>query len=794
MHTPTLKLAGKATLDLERSLYTTRLEIARRYITANGLNQVVVRGPADRIGILAAGKTWLDLRQALATIGLTDDLLRHHGIRLIKLGALYPLDADELRRFTSGLDQLVVVEEKRPFVESQLRDLLYRDAVRPDILGKTDAGGGELFPAAAELDADAIAAAIVGPLQAGGPIPAIGQWRDRRTAGPGRSIPLAVRTPYFCSGCPHNRSTKVPDDALVGGGIGCHGMAVLMSPTQVGRIMGLTQMGGEGAQWIGMAPFAGERHIFQNLGDGTYFHSGSLAVRAAVAAGVNVTYKIMYNSAIAMTGGQDPAGGRPIGDLVRILLAEGARRVIVTSDDPKRTARTGIPRGTDVWHRDRLEEAQIELAKMDGVTVLVHDQECAAERRRKRKRHKAPDPPTRYAINPRICEGCGDCGVKSNCLSLQPVETEYGTKTRINQASCNKDYSCVDGDCPSFVAVRPVRRRRTPAGGTGPTGAGQSPTRPAGTLPAPPLAPRDHCSLRLLGIGGTGVMTAAQIVAVAAMVDGLQLRGLDQTGLAQKGGPVVSDLVITGTEAEVGNKLGEASCDLYLVFDMVVGANPDNLRVATPATTAVVASTDLTPTADMIGHLDKTLAPTEEFVERIAERTDPGRSAYMDAHTICEQRFGGAEYVNVFLLGVASQRGLLPMRPEAVEQAIERNGASVATNLAAFDLGRRWVLDATLRDDPPPTAAPAQRSDVPGTAQRALEERCVAAGLPTTGTLAELVRRRAADLVGYQSVSYACRYIDFVGSVYRRESERHHDSDSDGDGELSRTVAVYLHK
>ena len=791
VHTPAATLAGRSTMELERSLAYTRLEIARRYVTENRLNRAVVSGPADRIALVAAGKTWLDLRQALADLGLDDGELRRHGVRLVKLGAVYPLDRQGVRQLVGGLEEVLVVEEKRSFVEAQLRQLLYDLPDRPRVAGKQDHDGQVLLPANGELDPDRIAAAVAGVLERHHPVPAIARWREQRPPPRRTSLPLAVRTPFFCSGCPHNRSVKVPDGALVGGGIGCHGMAVLMKPAQVGRIMGLTQMGGEGAQWVGMAPFTEEGHIFQNLGDGTFFHSGSLAVRAAVASGANITYKILYNSAVAMTGGQAVAGSRSVGDLARMLLAEGARQVIVTSDDPKRTKATSrIPKGTPVWHRDRLAEAQERLAAVAGVTVLVHHQECAAEKRRKRKRRQAPDPVARAYVNQRLCEGCGDCGAKSNCLSVQSVETELGPKTHIHQPSCNKDYSCFDGDCPSFLSVIPSARSG-PVAATAPT-AGRLADLAPDDLPVPPLAARDHWTARFLGVGGTGVVTAAQVLATAAMLDGLEVRGLDQTGLAQKGGPVVSDLVVSGEPADVTNKLTGDSCDLYLGCDLVVAADPTNLAVADPDRTAAVASTALVPTGEMVGDAGATFPEVDRFVEVVAERSDRSRSVFLDAHRICETLFGGTELANTFLMGVAAQSGLLPVAPDVVEQALDRNGVAVATNLQAFRRGRQAVTDrAALEEAVAHLAEDGGRlddEDRDGVDPRA-DERCHRAGLPDTGELGRLVRHRATDLFAYQDEAYAGRYVDAVAAVHRTEAAR-----VPGHDELALAVARYLYK
>jgi indolepyruvate ferredoxin oxidoreductase len=785
IHTPSATLAGKSTLDLERSRFYARTDIARRYITANAVNRIVLGGTGDRIGIVSAGKTWLDVRQALVIMGLDDAELARHGIRLIKLGALYPLDREGMRQFTDGLQTVIVVEEKGPFIETQIRDLLYQDASRPAVVGKVDGAGHELFAANGELSPDQIADALIRPLTAHHPIEPVTRWQEERARHrPPLRLPLAVRTPYFCSGCPHNRSVKVPEGSLVGGGIGCHGMAVLMKPEQVGTLLGLTQMGGEGAQWVGMAPFSTEEHIFQNLGDGTFFHSGSLAVRAAVSSGVNITYKILYNSAVAMTGGQDVKGARPIPDLARLLLAEGVGRVIVTSEDPSRLRGADLPRGVEVWHRDRLIEAQEVLAALPGVTVLVHDQECAAEKRRKRKRGTLTDPAQRIFVNERVCEACGDCGVKSNCLSVQTVDTEFGPKTHIHQPSCNKDYTCVDGDCPSFISVVPGTGRRW--------NRRPEPREPhalaAGDFPDVTLAPSTGWTVRFLGVGGTGVVTASQILGTAALAVGLSVRGLDQTGLAQKGGPVVSDLVMGTDAVERGNKLGDGECDLYLGCDLVVAANPAYLAVADPGRTTSIVSTARVPTGDMVGDPRAVLPEIERFVGAIAERSDADHSVFVDAHRICEALFGGTEFVNVFLLGAAFQSGRLPVSAEAVEEAVILNGAAVEKNIQAFRRGRQQISDPAALDRACHAAASGTN---PATAPptKAAEDLCRRAGLPGEGPLGQLARHRVADLIQYQSERYAGDYAAFVGRVHRAERDV-----VPGHDELSIAVARYLYK
>ncbi|MGD0703410.1 MAG: indolepyruvate ferredoxin oxidoreductase family protein, partial [Trebonia sp.] len=575
-HRPNAHLLGAALAELERGQQLSRLPIAVEYIRRSGLN-AVIGAPKARIGLVAAGKTYLDLRQALDALGLAD--LDASGIRLLKLGVVFPLEPSVVTAFAAGLDQIVVVEDKRPFLEDAVKSVLYGRAGAPAVYGKRDRDGSALFSSFGELDADAVAAGLarhleragVGPMSAAVTAPA----RPRRER---IMLPLAPRTPYFCSGCPHNSSTKVAPGTLVGGGIGCHAMVLLMPEEQVGTVTGLSQMGGEGAQWIGMAPFVRQRHFVQNIGDGTFTHSGSLAIRAAVAAGVNVTFKLLRNSAVAMTGGQQAMGELPIGRLLDLLAAEGVRKVVVTSDDPAGLRRQ-LGHRADIRHRDNLLDVQRELAAVEGVTVLVHDQECAAEKRRKRRRGKAAAPAERVFINERVCEGCGDCGATSNCLSVQPVATEFGRKTRINQSSCNLDFSCLAGDCPSFLSITPaarVRPRVEPV---------EQPAEPTRTFDA------DGFALRITGVGGTGVVTIAQILATAAAAEGRHVRTLDQTGLAQKGGAVVSDLKIDTRLTEHAAKLADGECDLYLGCDSLVATDGANLRVADPERTVAVVST-----------------------------------------------------------------------------------------------------------------------------------------------------------------------------------------------------------
>ncbi len=738
---------------LERDLYRARLEIARRYAAANGLNQIPVRGDNDSIGLAASGKSWLDLRQALSALGLDDDALRRHGIRLLKLGMIWPLEPGIVRGFAAGLREIVVVEEKRAFIETAVKDILYGMPDVPGVYGKRGPDGAALLVEHGELDPDAIAAALAGRL--GVPPPA----RRRRRSS--ITLTLTPRTPYFCSGCPHNTSTKPADGSLVGGGIGCHAMVLMMDPKQVGEVTGLTQMGGEGTQWIGMAPFVEGRHLVQNLGDGTFHHSGSLAIRAAVASGVNITYKLLHNGTVAMTGGQDAVGALSVPRITRLLAAEGVARTIVTADDPRRYRGVRFPKGTEVWHRDRLAEAQRVLAAVPGVTVLIHDQACAAETRRKRKRGTVPTPATRIMINERVCEGCGDCGAKSNCVSVQPVDTEFGRKTRIDQSSCNLDFSCVRGDCPSFLEVTPgrlVRRTAEPLD--------------AGEIPTPPASGPGNVALRIAGVGGTGVVTVAQILAVAAVIAGRHVRGMDQTGLAQKGGAVVSDLKITTEPVESGARLALGECDLYLGADLLVAADPATLGVTDPERTFAVVSTTKVPTGQMVVDTTASFPAVDDVTRRISEAVRSG--TWLDARALSDQLFGSDQYANLLLVGAACQAGALPLPAAAIEQAITLNGAAVQKNLQAFRRGRQVVADP---------AALIPRTD-----------RRPAPGVPGLGAapgseLARLAGIRAAELTAYQGQAYAAAYLADVERARAAEAAA-----VPGSTALAEAVAANLHK
>jgi indolepyruvate ferredoxin oxidoreductase len=786
-HRPSARLLGPNLVELERSLHAIRLPRALEYARLNPVNRIASSAPGDRVGIIAAGKTYLDVREALTLLGLDEAGLRRNGIRVLKLGMIWPVEPEIIGQFADGLDELIVVEEKRAFLETSVKEILYARAARPAVHGKLDARGHALFPSTGELDADSVAAGLARAFDRLD-IDSVREWRNqpRRERS---QLPLLARSPYFCSGCPHNSSTKADEGALVGGGIGCHAMVLFMPQEQVGNVVGLTQMGGEGAQWIGMAPFVDEPHFIQNLGDGTFWHSGSLAVRASVAAGVNVTYKLLYNSAVAMTGGQDPVGGMSLPGLVRLLQAEGAAKIVVTSDDPARTKAGSLPRAVEVRHRDDVIDVQRELAKVPGVTVLIHDQECAAEKRRKRRRGKAVTPAAKVMINERICEGCGDCGAKSNCLSVHPVATEFGRKTRIHQASCNVDYSCLEGDCPSFVTVVPKPGWRLTA----------LPPVQETELPAPvPAVGAGQFRMRITGIGGTGIVTVAQILATAAVLNGREVRGLDQTGLAQKGGAVVSDLTITSAPAELAAKLGRSRCDLYLGCDGLVATDPAYLAAADPGRTTAVVSTTEVPTGRMV--TDTSVDYPTPGAVRSAVDAASERAVYLNAGSIAGAALGDDQYANLVLVGAAYQSGALPLDADVIEQAITLNGVSVAANVQAFRLGRLAVADP----DKLHAALGQDLSSAASVTRSAAAERLAAETGVTDGSdLRSLLVSRIADLVSYQDEGYARGYAEFVVRVRAAEaaasagapgSAGPTGSVGEGGGEVTETVARNLHK
>ena len=744
------------TLDLERELYEVRLELARMYGAENRLNVVAVDSPNAWIGLVACGHTFHELRQALALVGLvSDEQVADAGIRLLQLRMPYPVDHALLRRFAVGLAEIMVVEDKHPTLEPMMMEALYSSPHRPLITGKRDENGRALLPTHGSLDADAIVAPLRSRL-------AQRVSDDRLAPLRGSSakqlIPLSVtRTPYFCSGCPHNISTEVPEGALVGVGIGCHTMVAMMEPERVGNVVGITCMGNEGAQWIGMAPFVETPHLIQNLGDGTYAHSGQLGVRAAVAAGVNITFKILVNGVVAMTGGQDPQGGADVPTMVKILLLQGVKQVLITTDDVDKYNSIALPPGADVWDRTRMVEAQQLLASVPGTTVLLHDQGCAAENRRLRKRKLAPTPEFRVVINERVCEGCGDCGQTSNCLSVQPVDTEFGRKTRIDQSSCNLDFSCINGDCPSFATVTPATHRLGRLFGRR-SGRGTTKRKPAAlpkSIPPPTFTvpsvdeDGDDLVIRMPGIGGTGVVTVAQIIGTAAMLEGFHVRGLDQTGLSQKAGPVVSDLVLSRDEQQGSNKAASGGVDVMLAFDLLGASAEAQLKGASRDRTIVIGSASATPTGKMVLHPNVEYPGRAEMERRLDANSRAELNHYAPATELAAGLFGDSATANVLLAGVALQAGVLPISVVNIERAIELNGVAVERNIAALRWGRQWVVD------------PESVISAAGLGASATEGTDVHIDAPE----ANPIDRFAADLIGYQSAAYSGRYLTTIEEI-----------------------------
>ena len=814
-HAPDGYLLTPHTVDIEQEIVEVRYELAIAYAAANRLNDATV-DPSDAwIAIVASGITYREVREALKRLGLdTDEDVRDAGIRLVRMGMPIPFSAERARHFARGVTELFVIEEKSPNIESLLKDALYNQSHRPRIVGKTDESDRALLRSFGALTADDLIAPLRSRLES-----RIGH----RLAAPAPErvrieLPLALtpqqrRSPYFCSGCPHNRSTEVPDGAVVGAGIGCHTMALFMDPQRVGDIVSVTCMGQEGTQWIGMSPFVETQHIFQNLGDGTYFHSGQLAIAGAVASGVNITYKLLWNRAVAMTGGQDPAGQLEVPEVAGGLLAGGAAKVLITTADPAVYRGRALPSGVEVWHRDRLLEAQEFLAGIEGVTVLIHDQQCAAEARRDRKRGTQPAPKTRVLINERICEGCGDCGHKSNCLSVQPTDTFFGRKTQIDQTSCNLDYSCLDGDCPSFMTVSEpgplrsaVREMLAPLRRSGPAGSGSvERPEPPTDLPEPVLlTDPDEVSLRMCGIGGTGVVTVNQVLGTAAMFDGFEVRGLDQIGLSQKAGTVVGDLRLRRLGGPATARLGTGQADVILAFDLLVAASEAGLDVADPGRTMVIGSTTPTPTGAMVADPSIDMPSVDALVEQVAAVTVEGRRHWADVGELVTALCGSAVTANVFVVGMAVQAGGLPIAPASVEAAIELNGVAVTQNLAAFRWGRAMIADPQTVTEAA-AAAPAADPDAPapdagngaptlpdlvGNRIDQLVDALSEGSLD--GDAAELrasLRTYAAELCAYQSDRLAADFLDAVERVAHADRTA-----GDGSARLTAAFAAGLYK
>ena len=765
-------------LEQELRLQHDKIYAALAYCRANQLNRVTIDSPSPRLGIIASGKSYLDVMQALEDLGIDARHAAEIGMRVMKVGMPWPLEPNGVREFAQGLDEILVVEEKRQLIEYQMKEQLYnwRDYVRPRVIGKYDEHGEWeehrsewLLPAAGELTPAMIARVIakrIAKFYTSKIVEARLKFITDKEAALARPREKVSRIPYFCSGCPHNTSTRVPEGSKALAGIGCHYMAVWIRPEET---MTFTQMGGEGVPWVGIQPFTETKHIFANLGDGTYFHSGLLAIRAAVSAKVNITYKILFNDAVAMTGGQPMDGPLSVPLITQQVHAEGVGRIVVVTDDPEKyEGVTGLAPGVTVHHRDDLDQIQRELRELSGTTVLVYDQTCAAEKRRRRKRNTFPDPAKRVVINELVCEGCGDCGKKSNCLSVMPVETEFGRKRAIDQSSCNKDFSCVKGFCPSFVTVEGGQLRKKKSVVQEVLAALPDPLQPALDRPY---------GIMVTGVGGTGVVTIGALLGMAAHIEGKGVAVLDMTGLAQKGGSVYTHVRIANKPEDIhAVRIAAGEANLVLGCDMIVTASDEAIAKMQGGHTRAVINSNVATTGEFTKHADLHI-PVAEMRASINDALSvPGDSAsaaadFIDASGLAIALMGDAIYTNPFIMGYAFQKGLIPLAAPSIMQAIELNGTAVERNKAAFDWGRRAAMDlrAVQKIATPPEAKPESQH---------LSE-----------TIEELVARREKFLTGYQNAAYARRYADLVARVRKFEGDKF-----PGSKALSAAVARYYFK
>jgi len=784
-------------LEQEARLFDYKWYAALAYVRANKLNHNVIESSHDRFGIVASGKAFNDTRQALSDLGLDDDTCRTLGIRLHKVNVVWPLEATITRDFAQGLQEILVVEEKRQVIEYQLKEQLYnwRPDVRPNVLGKFDepegTAGGEwsmpnpsenwLLRAKADLTPAIIAKAIAKRLKKLGLAPSgsdVAARMDQRIAvieTRERTLlelktDTGERAPWFCSGCPHNTSTRVPEGSRAMAGIGCHYMSVWMDRST----STFSQMGGEGVAWVGQAPFTQDTHVFANLGDGTYFHSGSLAIRQSIAAGVNITYKVLYNDAVAMTGGQQ-VGERPEGhsvlQIMKSLVSEGVRKLVIVTDQPEKYRGASLEPGVTVHHRDELDRIQREFREIPGATAILYDQTCATEKRRRRKRGKLVDPEKRVVVNELVCEGCGDCSVQSNCLSVEPVETEFGRKRRINQNTCNKDYSCVKGFCPSFVTVeggqlkKPKKQQK-----------GDLATMPALPEPSLPLA-ETAWGIVVGGVGGTGVITIGQLLGMAAHLEGRGVVTQDAGGLAQKGGATWSHIQIANRqEAIFTTKVDTAKADLVIACDSIVGAAKTTLAVMQQGRTYVALNTHGTPTAAFVKNADWQF-PGGHCESAIKASVGEGLVGAFDAEQVAVQLVGDSIYTNPLMLGYAWQQGRVPLSHAALMRAIELNGVQVDNNKAAFAWGRHAAHDLASVQALFKAEGAGTR---PGPVAQVIE-------FLKKPSLDEMITKRMDFLTGYQDAAYAAQYQAYIDKVRAAEAPL-------ASTRLTEAVARYLFK
>ncbi len=718
-------------LAQEARLHEQKIPAALGFLMANAPDRLVLSGGRlPRLGIVTAGKSYLDVRQALDDLGIDEARAANFGVRLMKLACTWPLEPVMIRSFARGLERIIVVEEKRGLIEPQIKEILYGSANAPVVVGKKDENGAWLFPSKGALDPNDIAVAIGERVLERTPNEVLEQRvkaLKATQAALATDGELVVRTPYFCPGCPHNTSTVVPEGSRAYAGIGCHYLVQLMDRDTEGY----TQMGAEGANWVGEAPFSKRGHVFQNIGDGTYNHSGSLAIRAAAAAGVNITYKILFNDAVALTGGQPMDGDLTVEQIADQVVAEGASKVVIVSEEPEK-----YPPGArwPVRHRDDLDEVQRDLAKIGGLSVIIYDQTCAAEKRRRRKRGRLEDPDRRVIINELVCEGCGDCGVQSNCVAIVPVETEFGRKRAIDQSNCNKDMSCLKGFCPSFVTVHGARPKP-----------GMTPGVVDFDLPEPDVPVLDrNTAILVSGVGGTGVVTIGALLAMAAHLDGKAAGVIDMAGLAQKGGAVTSHVRLAPSPSDINAiRVAAGGADLILGCDLVTAGAAKSLAAIARGRTSVFVNTHETFPGEFTRDPDYAL-PTASILERIEARTGPDRLFTIDATRLATALLGDAIATNMFMLGFAWQAGTVPLPRAAIERAIELNGVSLAMNKAAFAWGRRAACEPEAVVD-------------------LVDRRLVRREAPPT--FDDLVKRRVDFLTAYQDADYADRYALAVGRV-----------------------------
>ncbi len=775
-------------LDQEARMMDHKWYAALAYVRANKLNYNVIATPNDRLGLIASGKAWNDTRQALHDLGLDDDTCRRLGIRLHKVNVVWPLEANITRDFATGLQEILVIEEKRQVIEYQIKEQLYnwRSDVRPHVLGKFDddgQSGGEwglpnpsgnwLLRPQADLTPAIIARAIAKRLKKLGVDADIAARLDARVAvidakenalkAEEKAAGGADRTPWFCSGCPHNTSTRVPEGSRAVGGIGCHYMVTWMPGRNTATF---TQMGGEGVPWTGQQWFTDEKHIFSNLGDGTYFHSGILAIRQSIASGVNITYKILYNDAVAMTGGQqvgERAEGHTVLQIMQSLISEGVKKLVIVTDEPEKYNGVALLAGVTVHHRDELDAIQRQFREIAGTTAIIYDQTCATEKRRRRKRGKLVDPAKRTVINELVCEGCGDCSIQSNCLSIEPLETDFGRKRQINQNTCNKDFSCVKGFCPSFVTIeggelkKPKKDKRI------------SPfDAKLGELPQPVIPDADQAwGIVVAGVGGTGVITIGQLLGMAAHLEGKGVITQDAAGLAQKGGATWSHIQIANRAEDIHcTKVGTAEAQLVIACDSIVAANKTTLAVMREGRTFVALNTHGSPAATLVNNADWSF-PGASCEAAVAKAVGADHFRAFDAEDVAVKLLGDSLYTNPLMLGYAWQQGRVPLSYAALMRAIELNGVQIDNNKAAFEWGRRCAQDLA--------------------GVQALFAAQQVINIVKRDSLDEMITKRVAFLTDYQNAAYAAQYRAFVEKVRAAEQPLN-------GTRLTEAVARYLFK